>query len=89
MINKEQPGLTVSIPLFFNKDESIDYDTLTQYIRDLGAQKSISAIYSMAYNTRYKMLSEDEVLSLNIKILEYVVFEYVFVFAFLIDPVLL
>ena len=70
MINKKQPGITVSVPLFFNKDESIDYETLEQYIKDLGKQKSISAIYSMAYNTRYRMLSEDELLSLNIKIIE-------------------
>ncbi len=70
MIEKEYPGLTVSIPLFFNKDESIDYQTLNRYIEDLGTQKHISAIYSMAYNTRYRMLSDEEVYSLNIKILE-------------------
>ena len=70
MTEKEYPGLTVSIPLFFNKDESIDFQTLDRYIEDLGTQKHISAVYSMAYNTRYRMLSEEEVYSLNIKILE-------------------
>lgn len=63
------PGLTVSIPLFFNENESIDYKTLTKYIEDLGTQKYIAAIYSMAYNTRYRMLSEQEVLEVNIEIL--------------------
>jgi len=70
MTQKEYPGLTVSIPLFFNKDESIDYQTLNRYIEDLGTQKHISAVYSMAYNTRYRMLSDEEVYSINIKILE-------------------
>ena len=70
MTEKEYPGLTVSIPLFFNKDESIDYQTLNRYIEDLGTQKHISAVYSMAYNTRYRMLSDEEVYSINIKILE-------------------
>jgi len=70
MTNKKYPGLTVSIPLFFNQDESIDYQTLFRYINDIGKQKQISAIYSMAYNTRYRMLSDEEVLNLNIKILE-------------------
>ena len=69
-MNKQHPGLTISIPLFFNQDESIDYETLARYIQDLGTQQHISAIYSMAYNTRYRMLSEKEVLELNIKVLE-------------------
>lgn len=69
-MNKQNPGLTISIPLFFNKDESIDYETLTRYIYDLGTQSHISAIYSMAYNTRYRMLSDEELLELNIKILK-------------------
>ena len=64
------PGLTVSIPLFFNRDDSIDFETLSRYIEDLGTQKKISAIYSMAYNTRYKMLSDQELLIVNIKIID-------------------
>jgi dihydrodipicolinate synthase/N-acetylneuraminate lyase len=70
MNNNNYPGLTISIPLFFNKDESIDYVTLSSYISDLGKQNYISAIYSMAYNTRYRMLSEHEVLELNIEVLK-------------------
>ncbi len=70
MTVKEHHGLTVSLPLFFNTDESIDYKTLTRYIDDLATQEHISAVYSMAYNTRYKMLNDDELLNLNIRILE-------------------
>ena len=70
MDEKINSGLTVSVPLFFNKDESIDYQTLDRYVKDLSSQSHISAVYSMAYNTRYRMLSDEEVLSLNIRILD-------------------
>jgi len=70
MDEKKYSGLTVSIPLFFNKDESIDYHSLDNYIKDLSSQSHISAVYSMAYNTRYRMLSDEEVLSLNKRILD-------------------
>ena len=56
--------------MFFNNDESIDYETLTRYIKDLGTQNHISAVYSMAYNTRYKMLSDYELIELNTKIIQ-------------------
>ena len=39
MIDKRYLGLTVSIPLFFNQDESIDYRTLSRYLKELGKQK--------------------------------------------------
>tara|TARA_B100000900_G_C20586798_1_gene719941 strand:+ start:1345 stop:2283 length:939 start_codon:yes stop_codon:yes gene_type:complete len=70
MTEKEYPGLTVSLPLFFNSDESIDYENLERYINDLAKLDHISAVYSMAYNTRYKMLDDDELLDLNIKIIQ-------------------
>ena len=70
MDEKKYSGLTVSIPLFFNKDESIDYHSLDNYIKELSSQSHISAVYSMAYNTRYRMLSDEEVLSLNKRILD-------------------
>ncbi len=70
MEDKNYPGLTVSLPLFFNSDESIDYETLIRYMSDLGSLKHISAVYSMAYNTRYKMLDDNELLDLNIRIIQ-------------------
>lgn len=63
--NKELPGLTISSPLFFNADETIDYVTLGRYLDDVCANKYISAVYSMAYNTRYRMLNDREVLEVN------------------------
>lgn len=65
-INEESlPGLTISSPLFFNKDETINFDALGNYLETLCANRYISAVYSMAYNTRYRMLSDEEVLAVN------------------------
>ena len=58
-------GLTVSVPLFFNKDETIDLNTLKKYLTDLCSNDRINAIYSMAYNTRYRVLADDEILEVN------------------------
>lgn len=58
-------GLTISVPLFFNADESIDFTTLDRYLDDVCANQKISAIYSMAYNTRYRMLTDEEVYIVN------------------------
>jgi len=67
--NNEFSGLTISSPLFFKPDESIDYETLGRYLDDVCANKYISAVYSMAYNTRYRMLSDHELLELNVFII--------------------
>jgi dihydrodipicolinate synthase/N-acetylneuraminate lyase len=62
---KNDIGLTVSVPLFFNIDQSIDYETLERYLADVCQNNYISAIYSMAYNTRYRMLADTEVIEIN------------------------
>jgi dihydrodipicolinate synthase/N-acetylneuraminate lyase len=67
---KKYSGLTVSVPLFFNHDDSIDFDTLGKYLHDVCANQHIAAIYSMAYNTRYRMLSDNEVYLVNKFIVE-------------------
>jgi len=61
----KMPGLTISSPLFFNEDESIDYSTLGRYLDDVCQNEKISAVYSMAYNTRYRMLDDEEVFEVN------------------------
>ena len=66
------PGLTVSAPLFFHQDGSIDYVTLERYLCDVCKNRHISAVYSMAYNTRYRMLDDCELLDLNRMIIELV-----------------
>lgn len=70
VINAEFPGLTISSPLFFNSDETIDYSTLGTYLDDVCANEHVSAVYSMAYNTRYRMLDDDEVYDVNKYIIE-------------------
>ncbi|WP_415905137.1 hypothetical protein ACMXYW_02765 [Neptuniibacter sp. QD48_55] len=64
------PGLTISSPLFFYDDERIDYGTLGRYLDDVCANDNVSAVYSMAYNTRYRMLDDDEVYEVNKFIVE-------------------
>lgn len=59
------PGLTISCPLFFKDDESVDFETLGLYLDDVCDNENISAVYSMAYNTRYRMLQDDELLDVN------------------------
>ena len=48
----------------FNKDESIDYESLEKYITTLynqGARK----FYAMAYNSRYSQLNDKEILEFS------------------------
>lgn len=61
----DYPGLTVSVPLFFELDGSIDFETLGCYLEDVCKNDRIYAVYAMAYNTRYRMLSISEVLEVN------------------------
>jgi dihydrodipicolinate synthase/N-acetylneuraminate lyase len=63
-------GLTLSIPLFFDSQENINYKALDHYFERLKNIKYISAVYSMAYNTRYRMLDLHELLEVNIYIIE-------------------
>lgn len=64
-MNNSKPGLTISAPLFFHENEKIDFDTLGSYLNEVCKNKNISAVYSMAFNTRYRMLSDIELLEVN------------------------
>lgn len=59
------PGLTVSVPLFFSTDESIDFKTLGRYLEDVCKNEHIYAVYAMAFNTRYRVLDTEDVLAVN------------------------
>ncbi|OUX79687.1 MAG: hypothetical protein CBC19_02235 [Oceanospirillales bacterium TMED59] len=61
----EHLGLTVSIPVFFNSDQSVDFPALDIYLNRLCQNQHIYALYSMAYNTRYRMLDKGELLKVN------------------------
>lgn len=58
-------GLTISCPMFFLKDERIDYGTIEKYLDDVCKNNHVSAVYSMAYNTRYRMMSDAELIEVN------------------------
>ena len=64
-VDTNMPGLTISSPLFFRSDESIDYETLGRYLDDVCVNVHVSAVYAMAYNTRYRMLGPNELLDVN------------------------
>ena len=59
------PGLTISCPLFFKEDQTINYFAIDYYLDSICKNKMISAIYSMAYNTRYRMLNDIEIYEVN------------------------
>ena len=69
-LDYDLPGLTISAPLFFNKNETINFDSLEKYLDAVCSNRNISAVYSMAYNTRYRMLSDKEVFKVNRCIIE-------------------
>lgn len=72
VVSNKLPGLTISVPLFFDQENNIDFNTLERYLHDICQNKHISAIYSMAYNTRYRMLSDKETLEVNSRISKFV-----------------
>jgi dihydrodipicolinate synthase/N-acetylneuraminate lyase len=66
----DSKGLTMSVPLFFCQDGGIDYASLGKYITQIGKLNKVAALYSMAYNTRYRMLDFEETIEVNRFLLE-------------------
>jgi dihydrodipicolinate synthase/N-acetylneuraminate lyase len=58
-------GPVFSIPMFFEKTGEVDYKSLQGYLEEVCSSSGVSAIYSMAYNTRYMQLSFEEVVAVN------------------------
>ena len=58
-------GLTVSVPLLLDSDYSIDYPAMENYLDKICQSEHVYAVYSMAYNTRYRMLDHSEITALN------------------------
>ena len=57
-------GPVFSIVTPFNKDDSIDYDSLNKYIERIYSSGG-RIFYVMAYNSRYSELSWEEIKELN------------------------
>lgn len=55
----------MSIPLFFDDKENIDFLSLEKYLTTIDDMSTRFPVYAMAYNTRYRMLSDNEVLQVN------------------------
>jgi len=64
-------SVVASVPLFFNEDESINYEDLQKYVNIIINEKHAQLLYLMAYNSRINLLSFNEVVQLNQKIREF------------------
>ena len=58
-------GAVFSVPLFFQVNGEIDWESWESYIELICEQPNITCLYSMAFNTRYMQLSYEEVLEVN------------------------
>lgn len=58
-------GPYFSIPCFFKANNDIDYGALENYCSHLISYDSIDTLYTMAYNTRFRQLSHDEIFEVN------------------------
>lgn len=58
-------GPYFSIPCFFQQDGRVDYRAITKYCEEIAQLDSVHTLYAMAYNTRYRQLSYDELVNVN------------------------
>ena len=54
-----------SVPMFFKKDKSVDIEALKKYLIECLESEGVEAIFSMAYNTRYRQLTDVELFEVN------------------------
>jgi dihydrodipicolinate synthase/N-acetylneuraminate lyase len=58
-------GAVFSVPMFFKKNKSVDYEALKAYLIKCLETDGIDTIFSMAYNTRYRQLNNEELFEVN------------------------
>ena len=58
-------GAVFSVPMFFKQDKSVDYEALKNYLIVCLKSEGVEAIFSMAYNTRYRQLTDEELFKVN------------------------
>ena len=58
-------GAVFSIPMFFNKDYTVDYMALKNYLTKCLESPGVEVIFAMAYNTRYRQLSYSEIVEVS------------------------
>lgn len=58
-------GAVFSVPMFFKQDKSVDYEALKNYLIICLKSEGVEAIFSMAYNTRYRQLTNKELFEVN------------------------
>lgn len=57
-------GPVIPVPTAFNRDETVDYDGLTKYVKFL-SDNNIPAVMTTVGTSRYNLLSWDEMLKVN------------------------
>lgn len=58
-------GAVFSVPMFFKQDKSVDFHSLKSYLITCLKSEGVEAIFSMAYNTRYRQLTDEELFEVN------------------------
>ena len=61
----ELRGAVFSVPMFFKQDKSVDFHSLKSYLITCLKSEGVEAIFSMAYNTRYRQLTNLELFEVN------------------------
>lgn len=65
MMRKKLKGAVFSLPMFYKKNFEIDFVSLESYIKKCLESNGVECIFSMAYNTRFRQLSDDEILEIS------------------------
>ena len=63
--SKRLTGAIFSAPMFFKSNGEIDYISYENYITKCVKSEGVEVIYAMAYNTRFRQLSEEEIVKVS------------------------
>ena len=62
---KRLSGAIFSAPMFFKSNGEVDYDSYEKYIAKCVKSEGVEVIYAMAYNTRFRQLSVEEIVKVS------------------------
>lgn len=62
---KRLNGAIFSAPMFFKSNGEVDYSSYENYITKCVESEGVEVIFAMAYNTRFRQLSEEEIIKVS------------------------
>ena len=62
---KRLTGAIFSAPMFFKSNGEVDYTSYENYITKCVKSDGVEVIYAMAYNTRFRQLSDEEIVKVS------------------------